>query len=121
MRDGKDIVSIAAFFGKDYIEPNPTWPAMAKLKAANIVFGVDMTSEREFLVYEGYGRQTFERFANMVESEFDQEPGVLEISLARRVLYIEIDQEVGALEQLLALMQTVKGRDDYQSGDDQTR
>jgi hypothetical protein len=72
------------------------------LHGADIIFGVDIMSGHEFIVF---GRDVLEEIARSGQSR------------RLRVLYIGIDQETEELEKLLAMVQVVKGRDDYQASE----
>jgi hypothetical protein len=102
MPEGIDPIPINAFFASDGINPNPEFNARLALTSADLIFGVDVMSRHEFLVY---GRDALDRIARTgVEEDL-------------RVLAIELDQDEGSdeLEQLIALVEVVKGKHDYRS------
>ena len=66
-----------------------------------MIFGVDVMSQRRFLVY---GRKTLERISRAGGEHLC------------KILFIGLDQETEELEKLLALVKVVKGYDDYREG-----
>ena len=96
-----NIIPLEALFAADSFDPNPECDPREMLHVADVVLGVDVMSQREFLVF---GKKALERIVTT---------GVTE-ELA--VVKIGVDQETDELEKLLALMTVVKGNHDYQSG-----
>jgi hypothetical protein len=94
-------IPINALFDETRTKPNLAADPRRMLHKADIVFGVDIMSGREFLVY---GRETLQR---IVQTNTTEECTVIKIG---------IDQETEELELLAALMRVVKGRDDYEPG-----
>jgi hypothetical protein len=92
-------ISIDALFNESGTAPNLSADPRPLLNAADVVFGVDRMSGRQFLVYGA-----------------DALRDVIQTGKARRlhVMRIELDQETDDLERLLALMEVVNGRHDYQ-------
>jgi len=90
---------IDALFAADNANPNPNWNPRRDLKDAEVIIGVDVMSQRPFLVY---GRDTVERVAAGGRAK------------KVRALAVELDQETEELERLCALVQVLKGRHDYQ-------
>jgi hypothetical protein len=97
----KTIIPLEAIFAADSLDPNPECDPRPTLDRADVIFGVDVMSGREFLVY---GRKTLEEIVATGESR--------ELALVR----IGIDQETDELEKLLALVSVVKGSFDYLPG-----
>lgn len=97
-------IPIHALFDKSGHAPNLNADPRQVLHESSVIFGIDVMTRNEFLVF---GRTTLERMAATATSE------------PVRVLRIEIDQATEELEQLLALMRTVKGRHDYEASTDQ--
>ena len=97
---------LEAFFDAEQQEgqpaPNPTM--MATLTKANLIFGRDVTTGSQFLVF---GRELLQ--AIVQSGEIRPVSG----------LVIEIGKEGGPpeLESLCELVRAVKGRDDYQVGE----
>jgi hypothetical protein len=79
--------------------PNLSADPRGELRDAEVIRGVDWTTQNEFLVF---GRDTMERIVRSGAPE------------PCRVLQIGLDQDTDELEKLLALVQVVKGRHDYQ-------
>lgn len=102
----KNCIPLEAFFSSDekQLQPNVSgnFDARAILKDAEVIFGVDVMSEKETLVF---GRKTLE--------------GIIRKGKAKpiKVLRVSIDMEATSddLEKLLAMVVTVKGRHDYSS------
>jgi hypothetical protein len=92
-------IPIDALFAPGSVQPNfdnnDPRPAVHR---ADIIFGVDVVSEREFLVY---GKETLDRILSTGKAE------------NCAVLKVELDQNTDDLEKLIALVQVVKGRHDY--------
>jgi hypothetical protein len=65
-----------------------------------VIFGVDVMTEHQFLVY---GRDVLKEIMDTGKGR------------SLRVLRIGLDQETEELEKLLALVELVRGRHDYQS------
>ena len=94
------VVPIHAILDESETGPNPSFDARQALHDAEVILGVDVMSEREFLVY---GSETLRLIvANKRPADC-------------RVLRIGIDQESDELERLLAIVQVVKGKHDYQN------
>ncbi len=94
----KDCISIDALFDESGTGPNLSADPRPLLNAADVVFGVDRMSGRQFLVYGA-----------------DALRHVIQTGKPRRflVVRIELDQETDDLERLVALMEVVKGPHDY--------
>ena len=86
----------------EQLDPNPAM--LPTLTGANLIFGRDVTTGTQFLVF---GRELLH--------------AIVRSGTARPVsgLVIEIDhgEESDDLEKLCALMRAVKGHDDYQEGE----
>jgi len=97
------VIPIAAFFDEG-LGPNLSAPGdpERELREAEVIVGVDVMSERQFLVF---GRDTLKRIRTSGNAE-----GV-------RMLSIALDQDTAELEKLLALVQVVKGHHDYSDSD----
>jgi hypothetical protein len=91
------VIPIEALFDES-LGPNLSSDPRLALHKANVIIGVDVMNQREFLVY---GRNTLKR---IVAS------GVAELV---PVLRIGLDQDSDELEKLLALVQIIKGQHDY--------
>lgn len=97
-------VSIDALFDEAGTGPNLSADPRPLLNEADIVFGVDRMSGREFLVYG----------ADALRHVIDTGK-----SMSLYLLFIELDHETDDLERLLALMEVVKGKHDYQEREDE--
>jgi hypothetical protein len=91
------VVPIDALFG-EYCGPNFSADPRAALHAAAVIIGVDVMSGREFLVY---GRPLLEEI---------QKSGM---PRPLAVFKVGLDEDTDELEKLIALVQVVKGRHDY--------
>jgi hypothetical protein len=84
--------------------PTPNPAMLPLLTSAELIFCRELSTGGQFLVF---GRELLRTIAN--------------IGLTRPVkgVVVEIDQSqlIGALERLLALVQTIKGHDDYRPGE----
>ena len=98
--DREHPIPIAALFD-DGAGPNVSTDPRKSLNDAAVIIGVDVMSQREFLVY---GRKTLE---NIVRSGVSQKTPVV---------YVALDQETDELEKLVALVTVIKGHHDYQAG-----
>ena len=96
-------ISIDALFDESGTGPNLSADPRPELHAADLIFGVDRMSGRKFLVY---GADALRNVIKTGESE------------SFYVLRIELDQETDDLERLIALMEVVKGKHDYQASED---
>jgi len=97
-------VPIHAFFAAGTLAPNPERPELRPaLMRADVIIGVDVMSEREFLVY---GRQVLRAVRRA------RKPREL------IVMRIAIDQETDELEMLTAMVELLRGRHDYRAGGD---
>src|SRR5262245_14510911 len=96
-----DPVPINAFFSADDTFPNPEMESdvRAWLEDADLIFGTDVMSGQEFIVY---GRDLIQRIAGGA-------PEGEEV----RILNVAIDQDSEDLKRLIDLVTTVKGRHDY--------
>ena len=93
-----DVISIAALFDEAY-GPNLSDDPQPDLRAADIIMGVDVMSQREFIVY---GRDLLERIAVGTQAT------------KTSIMRIGVDQDTDELQRLLALVTTIKGSHDYQ-------
>ena len=93
-------ISIDALFDESGTGPNLSADPRQELHAADLVFGVDRMSGREFLLY---GADALRDVIKTGESK------------SLYVIRIELDQETNDLERVLALMTVVKGKHDYQA------
>jgi hypothetical protein len=102
----EDCISIDALFDESGTAPNLSADPRLLLNAADVVFGVDRMSGRQFLVYDA-----------------DALRHVIQTGKSSRflVVRIELDQETDDLERLLALMIVVRGKHDYQTAEDDIR
>ena len=97
MAEKREVIPIHALFDGSGINPNLDSDPRPAFRDAQIIIGVDVMSQREFLVF---GRELLQE---IVTSGRDQ-------SVA--TLYIGLDQETDELEQLIALTVATKGRHD---------
>jgi hypothetical protein len=79
--------------------PNPEINTHRIMNEAELIFGIDIMSSREFLIY---GRDLLHEIANSGATR--------NVS----VVAVELDQDSDELETLIALVQVLKGKDDYQ-------
>ena len=93
-------IPIHALFGEG-MQPNLDADPRPALHGANLIVGVDVTTQDEFLVY---GRDLLKR---IIES------GVAEEA---RCLKVALDVESKELEMLCALVRHIKGKVDYSGG-----
>lgn len=91
-------IPIHAIFGQDVSEANLNHDHRPKLMAADLIFGRDVDSRHEFLVY---GRPILEAVQRAGR------PGHF------RLVVVEVDMETEELEMLIALVRVLRGRDDY--------
>ena len=93
----KDVpgIPIHAIFGRSHAEANPARDHRPALRAADLIFGRDVDSGHEFLVY---GRDALDGRTR----EFG-------------IVVVELDMETTELETLLALVTCLRGRHDYLS------
>lgn len=99
------VIPINALFAadkEDSFAPNPESDPRQMMHGAELIVGVNVMDQREFLVY---GRATLERIA---ASSHPQPVKIVKIGL---------DCETDELEKLLALVRVVKGHDDYRPYD----
>jgi hypothetical protein len=87
----------------DDLGPNLAPDSRPLLLSADLVFGRDVTSGREFLVY---GRPFLERIVRTGRSR------------PARVVRIELDQNTDELEVLCTVIEALRGRCDYKGGAD---
>lgn len=93
-------VPIHAIYGRDISEPNRNPDYRPWLLAADLIFGRDVDSSHEFLVF---GRPALEEVRRSGRTgQF-------------RIAVVEVDMETDELEMLLALVRILRGRDDYLS------
>ncbi len=85
-----DVISVHALETEEYRD---------RLKAAEVIMGVDVDSGHEFLVF---GRDCLQRIIDRNETE----------SIA--VVRVSLDQDTDELEWLCAAVQVLKGRDEYE-------
>ena len=83
--------------------PNLSADPRGTLRKAQLIFGVDVMTRNRFLVY---GRPDLERIVSTGQK--------MEMVMAA----VELDEETDELEKLLALVQVVKGRHDYEQEDE---
>lgn len=104
--DGKDVIPINALFQESEQSKfgvNPEFDARQLLKDADMILGVNVMNGHEFIAY---GRDVLKEIVKSREAR------------DVKVVHIGIDQETDELEQLLALVQVVKGHHDYVSYDE---
>ena len=99
--DPEHPIPIEALFDETWTRPNLAKDPRRTFADAQVIFGVDVMSQREFLVY---GRKILEQ---IVKSGTTQE---------FCAMWVAIDQETDELEKLLALVKVLKGHDDYKAG-----
>jgi hypothetical protein len=91
------IVPINALFD-DELRASLSADYLTFIQEADVIFGVDVMSEREFLLY---GRAALEQVAASGEAK------------PIRVFRVSLDQETDDLEKLIALVQALRGSSDY--------
>lgn len=94
-----NIIQIDALFDHG-VNPNTEIDPRKLLDEAEVIIGVDVMSQREFLLF---GRDLLKKIAEQGHSE---KPSLLKIKL---------DQDTDELEKLIALLLVVKGQVDYKS------
>ena len=94
----RSIIPLEAILAADSLDPNPECDPRPMLDQADVIFGVDVMSGHEFVVY---GRKALEEIVATGQSR--------ELAVVR----IGIDQETDEMEKLLALVSVVKGSFDY--------
>jgi hypothetical protein len=92
-----DTIPFAALRGEKSAD-SPAGEIRAALASADVVIGVDAATQREFTVF---GTPPLE------------ESFVAGKKLAIEVVRVELDQRSGELDQLMALVRSIKGRSDY--------
>ena len=92
-------IPINALFDTSGIAPNLEDDPRQTLNDAEVIFGIDVMSRHEFILY---GRKTLERIAKGKKAR------------AVNVMRIELDQDSDDLERIVALVVVVKGFHDYQ-------
>jgi hypothetical protein len=97
--DESSLIPINSLFDTSGVAPNLETDPRQELKDAEVIFGVDVMTRDQFLLY---GRPTLKRISEGGESR------------SVKVMRIELDQDSDDLERILALMEVVKGRHDYQ-------
>jgi hypothetical protein len=95
-------IPINALFGEG-MAPNLSADYDQFILAADVVFGVDVMSEREFLVF---GRKALR---DVLES--DQLKGL-------KVFRVALDQDTEELEKLFALIRELRGSDHHERGEE---
>jgi len=96
-----DIVPIEALFGEGW-DPNAEVDYRRLLADADLIFGVDVVSGKQFILF---GRLSLEKLVRTGQSNI---LGVVNIGL---------DQETMEIEKLAALVQAIKGHHDYYGAD----
>lgn len=93
-------ISIESLFDETWTGPNQAKDPRRTVADAQLIIGIDVMSQQQFLVY---GRKILEE--------------ILKTGVARKLptLFVALDQETDELEKLVALVQVVKGYDDYQA------
>lgn len=93
-------IPINALFDATGLGPNPETDTRQALRDAHIIMGLDVMSCRKFLVF---GRGTQKKIAS----------GRLQVP---RTEFISLDRDTDELDNLIALVQVVKGRHGYRPG-----
>jgi hypothetical protein len=93
----RDIVPIAAFLGEGR-DPNADIEYRQLLAVADLIFGVDVMSGKQSLVF---GRWSLEELVRTGESNI------------LRVVNVGLDQETMEIEKLATLVQDIRGHHDY--------
>ena len=94
-------IPIEALFDETWTGPNLAEDPRRTLADAQVIIEIDVMSRHQFVVY---GRKVLEE---IVETGVAQE---------LPTIFVAIDQETEELEKPLALVDVVKGHDDYQAG-----
>jgi hypothetical protein len=94
-------IPINALFG-DEMEPNLSADYEQFILAADVIFGVDLMSQREFLVF---GRTALR--------------GILRSGQLKglKVVRVALDRDTEELVKLIALIRELRGSDDYRLGE----
>jgi hypothetical protein len=99
-------IPIDALLGSDDVTPNvqPGFDAREIIHAADVILGMDVMTRGTFIVY---GRAFLKELS---EGTRQQEISAL--------VKVELDQDSSDLEKLLRLVESVKGRHEFESGRD---
>ena len=92
------VIPIHSLFDTSGVAPNLEADPRQALCDAEVILGVDVMSRNEFLLY---GRRTLER---IVKGK----------SRSVKMIRIGLDQDSDDLERIMALVEVVKGRHEYQ-------
>jgi hypothetical protein len=95
-----ETIPVHAMFAADNVGPNEENNSQETIEEADVIMGVDVMSGNEFLIF---GRDLLQK---IVSGNSAQEA---------RVLRVSMDQETDELERFLAIVQAVKGQNDYES------
>ena len=98
----QDYLPIESLFASDGLNPNPESDPRPMLHRAEVIFGVDVMTGHQFLVF---GKAALQKIVASGTAENLQ------------TVYIGLDQETDELEKLCALVQTIKGYYDYEGED----
>lgn len=96
---GLPVHAIFGSNGPDDCSPNRDWNPAKEIRSASLIFVRDVMTRKEYLVY---GRKTLKRVARQGKEE------------TVRTLVVELDYDTDELEKLLALVQVLRGRHDYE-------
>lgn len=98
-------ISIHALLATDGTEPNvqPGFDARQIIQAADVILGMDVMTRGTFIVY---GREFLKE-----QSDGGGDPQIAAI------VKVELDQDSDELASLLALVESVKGRHEFQAPD----
>lgn len=97
------VVPIHALLNAAGTGPNLSADPRPDLHASEVIIGVDMMTGHEFVAF---GRRTLEQIVCSGQAR------------PVRIMRVGIDQETDELERLLAIVQAVKGSDDYRASTD---
>ena len=100
MPDATHAIPIDALFGQG-LEPNSEVDPRPGLNEADVIFGVDVMTQHQFLVY---GRDALQEVVQSGQAKM------------LNVLRIGLDQETGELAKLLTVVVMVKGEHHYKPG-----
>ncbi len=99
-------IPIEALLGSDDVTPNvqPGFDAREIIQAADVILGIDVMTRGTFIIY---GRQFLKELSDGTRNQ--------ELTA---LVKIELDQDSAELEKLLRLVESVKGRHEFEPGRD---
>jgi hypothetical protein len=99
-------IPVEALLGSDDVTPNvqPGFDAREIIHGADVILGIDVMTRGTFIIY---GRQFLKELSDGTRNQ--------EITA---LVKIELDQDSSELEKLLRLVESVKGRHEFEPGRD---